>query len=87
MSSTYNYALGGIVIGLVVLGAVTLVVHRCIERRVRRMGGDGEPSGYQESGYQAQPWMAPGHRNAASLEMGSLRKQGSVTATAPPPYS
>jgi hypothetical protein len=45
------------------------------------------------TGYQAEPWMAPGlhqHSDAGSFEMGSLRKNGSTTvveARPPPAYA
>lgn len=89
LNSTYNYALGGIIIALVGLASITFLIKRCIDKRVRRM--DDSPTG-AASGYQAEPWLAPGQApsNSASFEMGSLRKQGSATvsdARAPPPYS
>lgn len=98
LNSTYNYALGGIILALVGFTLITLLIKRCIDRRIRRMEDNGTADA--PLGYQPEPWLAAGQApgqglgqapsNAASFEMGSLRKQGSATVSesrAPPPYS
>lgn len=87
LNSVYNYALGGIILALAGFGMVTFLIKRCIDKRIRRMDDTRTDA---PSGYQAEPWLATGQAssNPASFEMGSLRKQGSVTASelrAPPP--
>ncbi|KAG8169191.1 hypothetical protein KVR01_001940 [Diaporthe batatas] len=91
LSPRHNYTLLGLVIAIssviLVLLSMKLVFMRRRQRREeeRRMEGP--------TGYQAEPWMAPGlhqHNDTGSFEMGSLRKSGSTTvveARPPPAYA
>jgi hypothetical protein len=91
LSPRHNYTLLGLVIAVssvvLILLSVKLVFMRRRQRREeeRRMEGP--------TGYQAEPWVAPGlhqHSDAGSFEMGSLRKNGSTTvveARPPPAYA
>ncbi|KAI7786825.1 integral membrane protein [Diaporthe eres] len=91
LSPRHNYTLLGLVIAIssviLILLSMKLV---CMRRRQRR---EEERRNEGPTGYQAEPWMAPGlhqHSNAGSFEMGSLRKSGSTTvveARPPPAYA
>lgn len=91
MSPRHNYTLLGLVIAvssvILILLSMKLVFMRRRQRREEERRNEGP------TGYQAEPWMAPGlhqHSNAGSFEMGSLRKSGSTTvveARPPPAYA
>lgn len=92
LSIEYDYALAGLILGILALVGLTLLIKRCIDKRVQRMVvGQAQAEG--PLGYHAEPWLAPGqvYNNTGAFEMGPIRKSASTAVSesraAPPAYS